>query len=69
MEKGELETLLKSEQEWRKWLVTEMQAVQKDLRCLNRAVASLKVKSGLWGLAGGAIPVIIGLGIYILKGG
>ncbi len=69
MEHGELEVLLKSEKEWRKWLVVEVKDIKKDLQKLNVSVGGLKVKSGLWGLLGGAIPVIIGLGIYILKGG
>jgi hypothetical protein len=30
-------------------------------------IATLKVKSGVWGAAGAAIPVIIGLGIWALK--
>lgn len=69
MEQGELETLVKSEKEWRIWLVNQVQDMDKELKCLNRAVAGLKVKAGIWGLMGGAIPVIIGLAIYILKGG
>jgi len=32
-------------------------------------IALLKVKSGVWGLLGGAIPVAIGLGLWLLKGG
>ena len=30
-------------------------------------VSALKVKAGIWGLIGGAIPVIIGLAIWIIK--
>ena len=32
-------------------------------------VAGLKIKAGIWGLLGGAVPIIIGLGIYYLKKG
>ncbi len=31
-------------------------------------IASLRAKSGAWGLIGGAIPVVIGLAYIILKG-
>ena len=30
-------------------------------------ISALKVKSGIWGLIGGAIPVIIGLAIWAIK--
>ena len=30
-------------------------------------VSALKVKAGIWGLIGGAIPVAIGLAIWFLK--
>ena len=35
---------------------------------LKVEIAKLKVKSGLWGLAGGAIPVAVGFLAYFLKG-
>ena len=34
---------------------------------ISTEVAMLKVKSGMWGLIGGAIPVIIGLAYWMLK--
>ena len=27
----------------------------------------MKVKSGIWGIIGGSIPILIGFGIYIIK--
>ena len=30
-------------------------------------IAGLKIKSGIWGLIAGAIPVIIGLILYLFK--
>lgn len=30
-------------------------------------LSNLKAKAGIWGLFGGAIPIIIGLGIWFLK--
>lgn len=35
---------------------------------LCKDIAVLKVKSGIWGLMGGIIPIIIFLGIWILQG-
>ncbi len=34
---------------------------------LRMDVVRLKVKSGLWGALGGLIPVVIGLGLLVLK--
>jgi len=36
-----------------------------DRVCID--IAGLKVKAGMWGLVGGAIPIIIGLGVWVLK--
>ena len=44
-----------------KELTHEVQAVRVE-------VAVLKVKAGIWGAVAGAIPVIIGLGLLLLKG-
>lgn len=32
-------------------------------------VASLKVKSGVWGVLGGCIPVVVGLGVWAITKG
>ena len=34
---------------------------------IRTEIATLKVKSGVWGLLGGAIPVAIGLAIWLFK--
>lgn len=36
---------------------------------LKVEIAKLKVKSGIWGLMGGAIPVGIGLLVWLLQSG
>ena len=36
-----------------------------DTNCVD--IATLKVKAGIWGLMGGAIPVCIGLLVYFLQ--
>jgi len=35
---------------------------------LCKDIATLKVKSGVWGIIGGGIPIVILLGIWLLKG-
>lgn len=30
-------------------------------------LAKLKVKSGIWGIIGGSLPVLVGLAIYLFK--
>ena len=74
MDKGELETLVKSEIEWRKWLVRKVESIEDEYKAmsgtiarLDKCIAKLNVKSGVWGLMGGAIPVIIGLTVYFLQ--
>jgi hypothetical protein len=43
-----------------------MEMIRVDMGNLKVEVAVLKIKSGLWGLTAGAIPVIIALGIKSL---
>lgn len=45
----------------------EIKAVNDSLNKINVEIATLKVKSGVWGLVGASIPVAIGLGIELLK--
>lgn len=40
--------------------------VHKDMSSINVEIAMLKVKSGIWGLLGGAIPVVAALLYYLL---
>lgn len=35
---------------------------------VKTAIATLKVKAGIWGLVAGAIPVCVALGWFIIKG-
>lgn len=37
------------------------------LNSIENSIVELKVKSGVWGMLGGAIPVAIGLAIYLVK--
>ena len=74
MDQGELEILVKSEIEWRRWLVGKVESLESDnkklggvVAKLDKCIAKLNVKSGVWGLMGGAIPVIIGLSVYYLQ--
>ena len=59
--------------EWSKYVLAELKrldnscaCLEKDLQAANLEIAILKVKAGIWGVLGGAIPVIIGLAIYFI---
>ncbi len=67
MDAGQLETLLKSEIEWRKYCVKQLHQQSINICELKGVVEGLKVRAGVWGLMGGLIPVIIGLSAYIFK--
>lgn len=43
--------------------------VNTKLDALMKEVSALKVKAGIWGVIGGAVPVIIGLGVWVLTAG
>jgi hypothetical protein len=43
-----------------------MEAIRTEMGVIRVEVAVLKIKSGLWGLTAGAVPVIIALGIKSL---
>ena len=49
-------------------LSTAYESMGKDITKITVEIAMLKVKSGVWGAAGAAIPVAIGLAIMFLKG-
>lgn len=60
--------------EYRKLVLKELEDLNKgysDLRKevgkLREDIATLKVKSGVWGMIGGAIPVAIGIIVWFLK--
>jgi hypothetical protein len=58
--------------EYRKMVLKELENlgrvqedIRKDITLIREEIASLKVKSGVWGLVGGMIPVAIAI-IYSL---
>ena len=59
---------------WKNYVLEELkrgnrvqETILKNQTKIHIEIATLKVKSGVWGLLGGAIPVIIGLAIFFLK--
>ena len=59
---------------WSKYVQLVLDELKGDIHRLEGKVenilvelAGLKVKAGLWGLAGAAIPVLLGLAIWILR--
>jgi len=62
-------------EQWGKHVLAELERnntdhayIKKQLLGIEKNLGELKVKAGLWGVFGGAIPVIIGLGLLLLKG-
>ncbi len=60
--------------EWSKHILLELKRLSegqekhsKLLGDVRTEIATLKVRSGVWGMIGGAIPVAVGLAIWILK--
>ena len=60
--------------EWGKHILLELKRLsngQKShselLVTIRTEIATLKVRSGIWGLLGGAIPVAIGMAIWLIK--
>jgi len=49
----------------RKWIEGHFDGLRRELVGVQIAVAKLTVKAGIWGVFGGAIPIIITAGIYI----
>lgn len=43
--------------------------IQDSLTALHIDMATLKVKAGIWGLVGGAIPVLVGVAVQIILRG
>lgn len=50
----------------RVWIDGKFEELRKEVVRVQLDIATLKVKSGVWGLIGGAIPVVIGLAVYWL---
>ncbi len=62
--------------EWSKYVLKELERLNEYHDSIDKAqqkivveIAMLKVKSGVWGAIGGAIPVVIGLAILYMKKG
>ena len=53
--------------EWSKYVLASVDEIKKDVKKLVTDVATLKVKAGIWGLVGGGIPVIILIGVYLIR--
>lgn len=60
--------------EYQKLVLHELKELNKkaeanlvDHAAIKEDIATLKVKAGIWGLVGGMIPVVIALGVMILK--
>ena len=45
----------------------DLVAIRGELQKLHIEISALKVKSGMWGLIGGVIPVAIALGMKLLS--
>jgi hypothetical protein len=59
--------------EWSKYVLKELERLNiviekqsEQLQQIGEDIVSLKLKAGIWGLVGGAIPVAIGLLIKLL---
>lgn len=60
--------------DWSKHVLLELtrlntcyEGLRKDVDSISRELAALRVKSGLWGMLGAAIPVSLGILVYWLK--
>jgi hypothetical protein len=66
-----------SENSWFVWSKHVLMQLETDSKCLRELkeeitklrveVGQLKVKSGVWGLIGGAVPVAVGLVVWLIK--
>uniref|UniRef100_A0A6M3L3R2 Uncharacterized protein n=1 Tax=viral metagenome TaxID=1070528 RepID=A0A6M3L3R2_9ZZZZ len=50
----------------REWIECHFMKLQEQLTLVRIEIAKLKVKSGIWGVIGGTIPVIILIAIYFI---
>ena len=53
-------------QKERTWIESHFNKMNDRISDLRVDIATLKVKAGIWGLLGGAIPVIVLIGVYII---
>ena len=55
--------ITKTEQQW---LNEHFTKIQEQLTLIRIDIAKLKVKSGIWGVIGGCVPVVILIAIYFV---
>lgn len=53
-------------QQEREWLDCHFTKLQEQLTQVRIEIAKLKVKSGVWGVIGGSVPVVILIAIYFI---
>lgn len=53
----------------REWIEKHFESLRKEVVKVQVDIATLKVKAGVWGLFGGAIPILIALGVYWITRG
>ena len=53
--------------EWRQHVLITLKDLNSKMDQVRLEVAGLKVKAGIWGLVGAAIPVLLGLSIVLIK--
>ena len=60
--------------EWKNLVLRDLKQNKEDhdkiidsINAIDNSIVALKVKSGVWGLIGGAIPVVIGLAYVLIK--
>ena len=53
--------------EYERMVIHRLDSLEGKVDKLVTDVAGLKVKAGIWGLIGGAIPVVIGVAYIILR--
>jgi hypothetical protein len=49
----------------REWIDCHFTKISDQITVVRIEIAKLKVKSGMWGLLGGLIPVVIALSFYL----
>ena len=50
-------------------MVELQEQVHNDVATIKEAIVKLNIKSGIWDAIGGAIPIAVGILVYVLKGG
>lgn len=50
----------------RDWIDCHFTKVNEQITLVRIEIAKLKIKSGIWGLMGGLIPIVIMIGLYLL---